>query len=213
MAAASIRDDLPIPPLIDARYFQQDLSIEKLAGDVRRFLANRKYDTLIVSSEHFSYFRTAPEIDRLRRILPGDHQVWAFLVLREREDFRVSYLRQTVKTGHGPTEEKTSPYYCGKDSWLLEDDKIIDLWTREVAALQVLDYSRNGIIRKLLAAMELPEDLLEEEVWTNATPSGAVRFLTRMKRITRSKSPYFYYVMAAAWGKGKVFFRRHRSAE
>ena len=168
IAAVAVRDGLPIPPR-DSLKKSDVIPVDGIAGEIAQFLKDKEFETLVVSSEHLSYFRTSAEIAKMREAFPSELEYSIYLVTRDREDFRISYRDQITSTGHGPSDDPSSPYYCEKDSWLLDDDALIQAWKGEFENVTVLEYSKSGMVQKLGAAMGLPETVLEKEYRLNVT--------------------------------------------
>lgn len=200
LAAVSIRDKMPIPPLLDMQA-NGIRTPEEVTADVNAFLKDKAIDTLLITSEHFSYFRTSQEIQQLRACLPQRPEFQIYLVVRDLEEYRVSYREHVKTTGHGPSDDPASPYYSGKDSWLLDDQALIDCWQAEFENVHIINYSKEGMIKKLGEAMELPSDILNQEYRLN----------TNSPRLKAFKSFFRKSIKTTALGrKGLKLFRRFK---
>lgn len=202
MSAVAIRDNLPIPPLQSRDGLMENFSVDEIAQEISDHLAEQKGSVLTISSEHLSYFRTDAEIGRLKEFLPRDIEFEIFVVLRDKASFLNSYKKQVIKSGHGTSADKSSPYYCEPDSWLVNDSAIVELWQRHFKTVTVLDYDPNMIVSDLITAMDLPPALIGTETNINVTPSDMSIYLLVFRRfITLSK-------LRAKWRK----YRRDRKS-
>ena len=177
MSAFAVRDNMPIPTnferaQLDADRLIQELqdSMEGIAGQIALF-----------SCEHFSYFRDQKEIDKLKMLLPPAKEFHIIFVRRNNKDFMRSYKEQITRTGHGPSLDPSSPYYCGEDSWLLEDAKIKTLWDTNFTRITVLNYNKSGMIGQLWTAMDLPAEMMHGEIYHNLRPAPRIiRFASKI---------------------------------
>ncbi len=188
LAAVSIRNQLPIPPLLDMQHTGM-LTLDEVAENVRSFIEGKSIETLLITSEHFSYFRSTEEIQRLRQCLPSNAEVFVYLVVRNPEDYRLSYRAHVKTTGHGPSDNPASPYYTERDSWLLDDEALINCWQSQFENFQVLDYTPEGMIHRLGSAMGLPSPILSKEYRLN-TNSHRKKMLLKSLRDTLKKIPH-----------------------
>ena len=180
IAAVAIRDQMPIPPLIDMQETGMK-TIEEVKEDITKFLEKKNIETLLVTCEHFSYFRETNEIKRLLYCLPEACDFEVYLVTRDLEEYRISYLEHAKTTGHGPSSNPHSPYYFEKDSWLLDDQALVQCWQAEFSNLQIITYERSRMIYKLGQAMNLPSNLINKEfkINTNAPHSKRLKNIIR----------------------------------
>lgn len=202
LAAVSIRDQMPIPPLLDMQQTGM-MTAAEVTANVNSFLAGKNIETLLISSEHFSYFRTQAEITALRACLPKDVPIFVYLVVRDPEDYRISYRDHVKTTGHGPSDDPKSPYYFGKDSWLLNDEALIRCWRSEFEHFHVLDYEREGMIKKLGSAMGLPSEILKKELRLNTNSPFTKSLKSKFRKIIK-KIPLGHRLLnkfrRAKWG-------------
>lgn len=161
IAASIIRDQLPIPPVKSLNKVGVAPSVEKAHTNLENFLYGKNFRILLLSCEHFSYFRQQTEIDALVDLLQNAAQIKravisVCLVLRQPEDFLNSYTKQIIKSGHGVSREKASPYYCKSDSWLLDDNSIIALWKANFDHLDIIHYEDGNTVLQLCSTIDLP---------------------------------------------------------
>ncbi|WP_135502441.1 hypothetical protein [Roseovarius aestuariivivens] len=161
IAASLIRNRMPIPPVKALAKAGIEPSVAAARDGLQEFLAGRRFRALILSCEHFSYFRDPSEVEALKDLLKDaagvdPRDVSVCLMLRDPDSFLRSYKRQIVKTGHGTSEDKASPYYCEADSWLLDDTAIKDLWWSHFNRLDVLQYETGDAVFQLCKAMAIP---------------------------------------------------------
>lgn len=158
MAIIAVRNRLPIPGTTNWTPDQTKKIRRKLEQDVADFCRIHPEQTIVLSNEHLSYFRTKEEVDRVLELFPDSRSIHVFVVFREKEDFLKSYQRQAEWSGHGPVwDDKSSPFYCGRDSWLLDYQAVEAPWRTRATDLTVLRYETNDILADLIAAMGIPD--------------------------------------------------------
>lgn len=176
VAAAVIREELPIPPLKALKNRGYDISLGKACAELADFFADSDADNVVFSEEHFSYFREQSEIDKFiwiieNSLLADKSQIKVYLVLRDRESFRISYRNQIIKAGHGESEDKNSPYYCKTDSWLLDDKAIINLWKNNFDEFFIIYYKKTDMVKILCQEMSIiASDKIQEYYFNTEKP-------------------------------------------
>lgn len=159
-ACLSVRDELPIPGadhLIDK---ESRIKTEKNLRDcISKFYIENQTNALILSCEHFSYFRTIEEVDRLLSFFACHDEIRVFTVVRDKGSFLNSYKAQIRKTGHGPIKDDTSsPFYCGKDTWLVDYDGMKTPWVARTNDFQIISYENtDDVVTELILAFNLPD--------------------------------------------------------
>lgn len=184
ISASIIRDQLPIPTvklLLKAGIVP---SVEDAEIMLESFLRGKTFRKLVLSCEHFSYFRQQAEIDSLKSLLLNSAQikpadVSVCLVLRRPAEFLKSYTDQIIKRGHGVSTDKASPYYCKPDSWLLDDNAIQMLWRSNFDRLDILQYENGNAVLNLCSTMDLPIDDDATKYYHNKTPTGVTVWIKR----------------------------------
>ena len=158
IAIIAVRNSLPIPGAVDWNLDQTKKIRQKLEQDIADFCSLHPGQSIIISNEHLSYFRTKEEVDRVLKLFPGSRSVQVFVVFREKEDFLKSYQRQIEWSGHGPVwDDKSSPFYTGRDSWLLDYDAVEATWRTRATDVTVLRYETYDILADLMSAMGIPD--------------------------------------------------------
>ncbi len=161
MVAVCIRQGLDIPPIKRLHSERIEFSRDCLIQKLRDFVANRSHQKVVISNEHFSYFRTQCEVDRLLSVLKsalgvGREKVAIHVVLRQKDEWLNSYRSQIVNSGLAPSRDKNSPYYCGRDSWLVDDEAIVELWKENFSNFSLIQYDSADVVSKLILSMNLP---------------------------------------------------------
>lgn len=171
-ACLSVRDGLPIP---GRHLFERDgrkSTEKKLRSRISEFYDDNNANTIVISCEHLSYFRTTEEVDHLLSYFEEHNEIDIFVVVREKADFLRSYEAQVKKTGHGPVhEDKSSPYYCGEDSWLIDYDGMQAPWIARANKFHKLSYETENIVTDLIVSLKLPDLSGKKEYRANVTPS------------------------------------------
>ena len=157
-------------------------SLSQVKADIDSFLRGKDIETLIVSCEHFSYFREKKEIERLTSNFPLGIEIAVFLVVRDLEDYRISYREHVKTTGHGESDDLESPYYLKEDSWLLDDEALIKCRKSQFKNFTLINYEQKGMVRKLAETMQLPHRTLTKEYQLNTNSP----FLKRLKKLIRN---------------------------
>lgn len=184
LASFAIRDHLPIPPLLDRKGVKP--SKESLIEDIRALTEDKNFHTYIISSEHLSYLRTTEEIELVKSCLPPQTDISVFLVLRNQEDFLNSYREQITSSGHGPKNDPSSPYYCEPDSWLLDDETLVNSWKSVFPNIKILDYQRENMLKNLGRAMGFPEEILDKEIRLNINSPRWKAFKNHLRKILKA---------------------------
>jgi hypothetical protein len=139
---------------------------------MKEFLHEKKFTTLLLSCEHFSYFRQQKEINALKALLLEAAQIEASkvsvcLVLRDPKQFLDSYVNQLKKKGYETSNEELSPYYCREDSWLVDDSAIQEIWESNFDRLDILNYESGNIVPRLCEVMDLPKSIRVNSYFLN----------------------------------------------
>jgi hypothetical protein len=108
---------------------------------VREVLRASRRPVVVLSHEDLSYARFDDELVRLRDLL-GDAPVRVIVFLREARSFLESYRAQLVATGFELSDDPTSFAYVEPDSWLVDQDGLLEGYRRAFGAssVEVFDY-------------------------------------------------------------------------
>jgi hypothetical protein len=168
-----MRDEVPIPPQQTAERKKRSLSFDSVKKEFEAFKRAAAGNTFVISTEHLSYFRTDEEIMRLRSILGHFDEHEIYLALRDKLQFLESYRKQLLKTGHSISTDRTSAYYCEADSWLADDESIMDLWRRNFGNITAIEYDGEDMVNRLASKMGLPVLVTADQYRDNRTDENA----------------------------------------
>ncbi len=173
IAAACIREDCEIPPFrVDSTpSLRKDELYTECAAELAVIFSAEDCAKFILSSEHLSYFRNQSEIARLRGLFPNDISVDILLTLRDKNQFLRSYKMQLLRTGYTVSNKKSSLYYCGKDTWLVDYDSLVATYRAQFGNVVIFHYRRNYIVGDLLKHMGVENVCDERSYAFNSTAS------------------------------------------
>ena len=116
-------------------YPGEDLAVSRLSI-CRRPIA-------VMSHEALSFLRNQAETERLKDLVGDDRKISILLVVRKPEDYLQAWKDQLQKMGF-PNESRlpTSVGYTEPDSWLVDYQQLIDVYTASFGAesVTVLSY-------------------------------------------------------------------------
>ena len=149
--------------------------------------------TCFISSEGLAYLRCEDELATLHRLL-GDREIEVVAMLRDREAFLASYRKEMLKHGWRPSTRRDSFAYVEDDTWLIDFDALIGVYTNEFGTdhVTVLSYEESmathgSTIPAIAAASGLPVDEIPawNDTWHNA--SGQQSSFTKARQRIANK--------------------------
>lgn len=148
----------------------------KLKEEIERNI-NSHFETIIFSHESLSFVRTKDELLTLKSLM-GNRRVEIVFVYREEKSFLESYTKQVESDNFGilPDLPIDSCRYCGKDSWILDFENLISLYSTVFGSksLKIVNFSlshkhyksetyeASNLIHRLWNACDLPHELLKD---------------------------------------------------
>lgn len=130
-----------------------------LRQDVPRLVraqVDSEVPTIIYSNETLSWVRQASELDDLFDLFSGRH-VDVVMYRRNPAEFLASYSMTMCLLGFANSGDRDSIANVREDSWLLDFDHRVALWSRRAASVTVIDYddevARTGSVIPSFAAL------------------------------------------------------------
>ncbi len=115
---------------------------------------------------------------KLRGLFPPNVDIEVVVVLRPKAAFLESYRRQVAKsTIHDFSSDPTSPYYCERDSWLLDYDRLLRVYGAAFERVVTLDYDSEDMVGKLIERVGISDWEVAKAYRHNVSPSALKIFL------------------------------------
>jgi hypothetical protein len=114
---------------------------------VRQLLRSARHEVVALSHEDLSYVRFEDELAHLRDLL-GDVPVHVVVFLREPRSFLASYRAQLAATGFDPSPDPTSFAYLEADSWLVDNEGLLDGYRRTFGAGNVEAFDYDAVLAR-----------------------------------------------------------------
>jgi hypothetical protein len=160
---------------------ERNFNVEQLVKVISSNLkSNKPY--LIASHEALSFVRNQSELLPLKKMADeAGRDVRVYLVLRERESWTESY-KGTFASLFEPLPTRDSFGYLEKDSWLFDNENLLDVYEDVFGkgAVTLINYetilrTRGEICVALLDSMQLPKQMrtLRPTRWLNASKDKA----------------------------------------
>jgi hypothetical protein len=187
---ASIRGNIATMEAL-RRDFDLDELQERARERIKIFLAHSKVLKHIFSCEGLSFLRTDSEMERLKLLFPSGISFRVIFVERDKAEWLESWKRQILgKPGRQLSNTPNSTMYVEPDTWLTDFEGLKETWSRHFDDFTCLQYTPDGMVKKLYNAMGLvmPDQSAELRIKDRSQGSSSRRRLverasSKMKRM------------------------------
>ncbi len=147
---------------------------------------NQGCNDIIWSNEGLYLLNSTEEYTRLLELFKQrSSEVVCLCCFREFKSYRKSYMRQLKKHGQKYSNDKDSHRYTGKDSWLFDYEKKVDLLEQVFDKVIVFPYTPDNMVKTFMEKIDYPADEnLSGSYRLNVTESssGISRFIKKFMR-------------------------------
>jgi len=143
LAHIAMREELMPPMRVNHPELMLDEARLEMTESIRSWLSTCRRPIAVMSHEALSFLRTKAEIERLKDLVGDDRKISILLVVRKPSDYLRTWKDQLQKMGWPDKSGfPTSVYYTEPDSWLVDYQQLIDVYTASFGAesVTVLSY-------------------------------------------------------------------------